>query len=210
MRERRSQGEIIKKWTYHIQGTKDTISIPLRYYWEDIIYGGGFSAIFAADIDEPCPIHKSDKDAEKLNAAVRKELDAFFSISWEAFYLVEVVFRKAPQYSGRTTEICRHVLLSYRPVELGTRSNGDKVHRFNERSSLYTNWPKCGQEEKGTFNNEPEYSMKSLVLATPENKASLDSIINAMEQLAHRLQDFMGPKNVLNTLANTKKLLTFN
>jgi hypothetical protein len=200
----RKAGKIIKVWKYVPHGSGTVVDVPLRFF-EWVEYSVEKSE-FRVEITDPCPIEGSNKDADILKKEVWKKLDEYFTIKWEPYFEVTVSFVAAPSCND-SGAIGRRLHFEYRAVDLGSRENGDKVHRYESKRWLNKDWPSTGPHESGTFNGEPEYEMVSLIPHTPENEQKLLSISNAIEALANRMQDFMSPKKILSTLNNVNAVL---
>jgi hypothetical protein len=200
----RKFGKIIKIWKYVPHGGGTVVEVPLRFH-EWVEYGTEKSE-FRVEITEPCPITASGKDADVLKKEVWAKLGEYFKVKWNPFFEVTVSFVAAADSHG-SGAIGRRIHFEYRAVDLGSRDNGDKVHRYETKTYLNKDWPSTGQHMTGSFNGEPVTEMVSLVPATAENEQRLDSIIKAIELLAARMQDFLSPNKILTTLANTGLLL---
>ncbi|GAF97732.1 unnamed protein product [marine sediment metagenome] len=88
------------------------------------------------------------------------------------------------------------------PVDLGTRTTGEKVHREHQKGNyrdlrVESGWPDAGEDDWHVHN---EVEMVALVKDTEENRTALNAIFAGMERLSEALQALMAPERIEQTL----------
>lgn len=128
-------------------------------------------------------------DVEALRAAMWSMLDEHFAIKWERYYLVKVDQQRV--YSGTGTALA----VSYDDVYKGTTHDGKVLMRiWRYRDNRIELWPGVFKEANG--------NVIACIPATEANKLALEEFIRRTNILREKLQEFLKPERIEQTLAN--------
>lgn len=184
----RSQGKILLTFPYDRNGHH--LTVPLR------IRTVGGRLICFVHLDAPV-VRVEGTDPEQVRQQACAELDKVLSIVWKRVLLVHMDNRSETWSRDQQTEA--KVRLSWRPLEIGTTSLNETVHRVPALSEHPTHTYPTHQGD-GVDDSE------AMIDDTPENRAKLEAVSAAIHLLGQRLEDLLGQKNILSTLANVQVL----
>ncbi len=185
---KRRVGTVVKELRVSCDGV-EFFKVPVRFDHDE--------NHFLVDIDTPFTINLTNKDINALEKAVQEQLKEAYATKWDAMLHVEVKVASNGNYSGRSLSI------EYEPFEITTRKDGKKMHRRPNQRSPWDGWPAEGV----TKNNDDLVESQSLIEDTPENRAAIERIFDAMEKLGERVGNMMSPKHIMTTLLQTCSVL---
>jgi len=197
----RKEGKIIQRWKFRCEGYSGELEIPLRLIDDSDLKTTRIS--YCVDIDEPLKLKEYDKDLERLKRTVLEKVQSFFTIKWENFLHVRVDSAKTCRFSNRQHEKTRFLRLAYTRVSVGTRLDGTKCYYEVEDRQYSRARTNQGEPEVGVRDHpfeRDEVQSFALVADTPENLASLDRIMAAMEDLSDRVKNLMSPDQIQKSL----------
>lgn len=170
---------------------------------------------FKADREDP-PIHVENSDINVVRKAVLAELDAWYSITWEAWFMVTISGGSRGQAGGFEVNFGMTFYAIGKDVRGTTRHMTiPRPERFDKPNERLTKWggetPKDGMPETGeNLKGDSYYSRsrtKALVKATLENVKAADSFIEAMEALLGKMHHHFSPERIEKLLAKSGKML---
>jgi len=150
----------------------------------------------SATLKVTCPeldLKLEGTDVQLLKDAMWSMLDQKFEITWERYYVVEVV--KTHPYNGDGTGL----EIIYRDVYKGTTHDGKhlmKVWRGYEQK--IEAWPGAFKDSDG--------KILATIEANDENKAALEEFCSRMDLLRGMLAEFLKPEVILKNLTDLTSL----
>jgi hypothetical protein len=130
-------------------------------------------------------------DIEALRAAMWSKLDTQFEIKWERYFLVDV--DQSRPFTGLGTGLT----VSYDTVYKGTTWDGKLLlRRWSYRDERIELWP-------GEFRVKGNRVI-ACIPGTDANEESLKEFVRRVDLLREKLQDFLRPDQILQTLANLR------
>jgi hypothetical protein len=178
-------GKSVIKWTFKFHGG-DKIVVdarmlagpPTKFFVRDDTYG---LSLENANLDE-------------LRRLTKEHLERTYRVDWEAF--LRIAF-DANTIGDDENEIRGR--LDVTEIEIGTRLDGSKCWR--EKGRTYTTNGEPDEEEYDPQGSKyGDFECRSLVPATPENKAAVQRLQASLTKLHVQLLKALGPKQIAKTL----------
>lgn len=130
-------------------------------------------------------------DIELLRAAMWSKLDKQFEIKWEPYFLVDVDQQRP--YTGTGTGL----VVNYDSVYKGTTWDGKLLlRRWSYRDERIELWP-------GEFKVKGNRVI-ACIPGTEANELALKEFVRRVDLLREKLQEFLKPEQILQTLANLR------
>ena len=197
------------------------IKVPVKLFKEPPSYSNDHKErlIFRARYDD-ADLSVEDTDADKIRKAVIEKLDAWFSVTWELFMLIEVRGGKENDDDEDTQGFKVEIDIEYTAV--GTTVDGKTVHmRVSKPDKLpdepgepwvgtrYASTPMSGLPKTGTIREKHHWGNRyhsprtyALVPATKANYAALREFMRAMKVLLRKMHDHFHPDKIEALLAS--------
>lgn len=171
---------------------------------------------FRAEFPE-AGIDIEDTDINKVRKQVLDALDAWYTVKWELYFMVEISGGRSGQEGGE-----HKVEFEMEFYVLGQDCRGNKRHmriprpkpdQIEDFNGKFTRWSgqspqdgelHVGEKISGHFSSK---STRSLVKATTENVAAADQFMVAMESLLEKMHYHFSPHRIEKLLKNTALLL---
>ena len=186
----KAKGKIIDKWVLNIKNTQVTVPVcmiigPPTTFAVDYTYGEFYYSDSNANIDD-------------LKSALRLWLTDMLTFQFTTYYYV--CFKgmtHIPKRDDDAGEVATS--LEWRVYDIGTTSIGVEMYRDNSEMMNMGSWtegrPSIGDVKDYHGRHELD-SLCALVLATPENKAALDMLSKAFDDLHTKLRTFLSPSAI--------------
>jgi hypothetical protein len=221
---RREEGKKFETLEYHDREDGVRIKVPVRMVksarsnYADTDRDARFEFVVTMP---DFAIHDRDKDLNALRDRVFEEIKKKRSTTWEDFLHVFAggdfpttgdYANSQPDSYAFAEEGCEFVSLDValkldvRPVRVGTRYDGTKVHTEDRSHHTSEGLPRLGPgEEPWSGHSNRTRGIYSLIPDTLENRAALVEIVKAMEKVHEMLRHIVHPDNIHRTLEMIKQ-----
>lgn len=208
-----SRGKKVLDIEWEREGIK--LKIPVRAHMVRD-YGKSEDVMtFKANSEDP-PVRVENSDINVVRKSVIAELDAWYSVAWEVWFMVTISGGREGQKGGFDIDFGMTFYAIGKDVRGTTRHMTiPRPERFDKPKERLTRWggetpqdgmPETGESLDGYSYHSPKKT-KALVRATPENVKAADGFIEAMEALLGKMHHHFSPKRIEKLLAKSGKML---
>lgn len=180
------------------------------------LHKGDRTITFSASVNG-YDISASGTDLDKVRQELEQEFRRRVSVDWKAFLLV--------QFGGKTHDLVHsdgllsqesrsQLKLQIERIWIGTDSAGEKMycdnhdHHHDYKSSIRHGMPDVGPMDSDWWSKtDKKYAdgVAAVIADTPENRMSVQRIIDGMNQLLEKLRGLLSPEQIEKTIALVSK-----
>lgn len=220
---RRGRGKIVYKITWEHEGQE--FVVPVRLFKVHDYNTGENRRAFVAEYED-ADINIEETDSAKLDKKVIEKLKEWAQIEWKLHLVVEVAGGSRSRQGGAQFDVG----LEYDYWAVGTHASTGKevMMHVPEQKTLYDDgkWDDqryCGQSPKPVpkewgrekpsdhhrhfYGSSPDPATKTMILATPANRAALDHFMEAMQVLLDRMHESFHPDRIAELLSSPGLIL---